>query len=110
MKFPRLASMSLEELSALRKQVDAAITKKLVAERARFAGLLKELDGFEATPSVRRGHPPKAADGRTRKRAKAPIKYRGPKPGEKWSGRGLPPRWMQAYTKAGKKKESFLIR
>ena len=55
-KSPRLTSMSLEELSALRKKIDAVITKKLVKERARFAGLLKDLDGFEATP-VKRGRP-----------------------------------------------------
>jgi DNA-binding protein H-NS len=48
-------------------------------------------------------------DGRRKKRGKAPIKYRGPKRGEKWSGRGMTPLWLQAYIKAGKKKESFLV-
>jgi hypothetical protein len=42
-------------------------------------------------------------DGRKGKRGKAPIKYRGPKPGERWSGRGLTPRWLTAYVNGGKK-------
>jgi DNA-binding protein H-NS len=107
MKSPRLASMTLEELSALRKNIDAIITKKLVKERARFAGLLKDLDGFEAAP-VRRGRPPKV-DSRKGKRAKAKIKYRGPK-GEKWSGRGQTPLWMRPLLKKGKTKEAFLVK
>ncbi len=102
MNSPRLTSMSLEELPALRTKIDAVIAKKLMKERARFAGLLKDLDGFEATP-VKRGRPPKM-DGRKGKRAKAKIKYRGPK-GEKWSGRGMTPLWMRPLLKGGKKKE-----
>jgi len=98
--------MSLDALVALRKKIDAVVTKKLLKERARFAGLLKELDGFEAAP-VKRGRPPKV-DGRKQKRAKAKIKYRGPK-GEKWSGRGMTPLWMRPLLKGGKKKEDFAI-
>jgi DNA-binding protein H-NS len=40
-------------------------------------------------------------------RGKAPIKFRGPKPGETWSGRGLTPRRLTAYIKQGRKKERF---
>lgn len=46
-----------------------------------------------------------------RKTGKVAPKYRNPaKPSETWSGRGLPPRWMAALIKKGKKKEDFLIR
>ena len=38
------------------------------------------------------------------------VKFRDPKnPANTWTGRGRMPRWMAAATKAGKKKDDFLI-
>jgi DNA-binding protein H-NS len=43
-------------------------------------------------------------------RAPAKPKYENPEnPAEKWSGRGKPPKWMQAYMEAGKDKEELAI-
>ncbi len=36
-------------------------------------------------------------------------KYRDPKSGETWSGRGKTPRWMAAELKKGKSREQFAI-
>jgi CRP-like cAMP-binding protein/DNA-binding protein H-NS len=38
-------------------------------------------------------------------------KYRNSKnPSETWAGRGLPPRWLVAYERTGRKREEFLVR
>lgn len=50
--------------------------------------------GFPA--GVRRGRPPK--------KMPLPPKYRDPKSGATWSGRGKPPKWI-----AGKNRDRFLI-
>ena len=43
--------------------------------------------------------------------AKVAPKYRNPaNPSETWAGRGKQPRWLSAYTNAGRKLEDFLIR
>ena len=41
---------------------------------------------------------------------KAEPKYRDPKTGTTWSGRGRPAAWLKAHMDAGKKKEDFLIK
>ena len=38
------------------------------------------------------------------------VRYRDPKSGETWSGRGRMARWLQAHVDAGKKKEDFLVK
>jgi DNA-binding protein H-NS len=45
-----------------------------------------------------------ARRGRPAKKAPLPPKYRNPKTGETWSGRGRPPGWL-----TGRNKERFLI-
>jgi len=44
------------------------------------------------------------------KGGKVAAKYKHPKTGEAWSGRGSKPRWLQAEIKAGKKIEAFAVR
>lgn len=110
MKSPRLASMLLTELLALRDKVDKVITKRISKERSHIEGKLSELRALGGGDVGDRGRTNGKPDGRKRKRGKAPVKYRGPKPGERWSGRGLTPRWLAAYIKQGKKKESFLVK
>jgi len=57
-------------------------------------GLTPQDLGFAA--AARRGRPPK--------KAPLPPKYRDPKTGSTWSGRGKPPKWI-----SGKSRERFLI-
>jgi DNA-binding protein H-NS len=40
---------------------------------------------------------------------KVAAKYRHPKTGDSWSGRGLQPKWLRAELAAGKKLSDFLI-
>ena len=109
---PRLARMTLAELSRLRKNVDGAIAEKITVERrelqSRLAALDSLRDGHQARPPRSRAKNVKPRRNHPLKGRKAPVKYRGPK-GETWSGRGLAPRWLVALERKGKKRNAFLI-
>jgi predicted exporter len=92
--------MSLDELVLLREQIGSAIDERADALRAQLASL----DGRQA--SARRGRPPGR---RMRRYGKVAAKYRDPKTGATWSGRGAPARWLSEYEKQGKKRDQFLI-
>ena len=98
-----LKSMSIDKLSELRKQVDAAIDAKVIEERRAVQDQLGKLERLAAG-----GMRSKGAQGGPRG-AVAP-KYRNPEnPAETWAGRGLKPRWLAAALKTGKKIEDFSI-
>jgi DNA-binding protein H-NS len=96
-----LKSMSIEKLVALKGQVEAMLSSKVVEQRRTLESELSKLGRFEggkSTSKVARGYG-----------AVAP-KYRNPEnPTETWAGRGLKPRWLTAAIKSGKKAEDFLI-
>ena len=98
---PNLKSMSVDRLSKLRDQIDAALTTRVADERRALHAELGKLSRF--------------ADGRMRfkgvgGRGAVPPKYRNPdNPAETWAGRGLKPRWLAAALKSGKKLDQFLI-
>jgi DNA-binding protein H-NS len=97
----QLKSMSLDKLVALRNQVEAVLSAKVVQERRTLESELSKLSRFTGG-STRlkisgRGGPVAA-------------KYRNPEnPSETWAGRGLKPRWLSAAIKSGKSQEAFLI-
>jgi DNA-binding protein H-NS len=99
-----LKTMSVYQLRDLREKVDAEIATKIGARRQELESQLSELARYD-------GKGGKGGRGANlRGRVVAP-KYRNPdNRTETWSGRGLPPRWMAALIKTGKKKEDFLIR
>ena len=83
--------------------------------KAFVEGWLKKAEeqGFSIVEVVEaiRPHFPKARGRKERAPAtkKAEPKYRDPKTGQTWTGRGQPAGWLKAYMDAGKKKEDFLI-
>jgi DNA-binding protein H-NS len=99
-----LDKFNLDELVALRAEVDARLAERQASERnalrQRLADLARE-QGFSLDEIV----------GASRKRGPAPIKYRDPKnPMNTWSGRGRTPRWLVAATKGGRAKiEDFRV-
>jgi DNA-binding protein H-NS len=98
-----LKSMSIDKLSKLRSQVDAALNSKVIEERRAVQDQLGKLSRL-ATNGLRvkgvRGGP----------RGAVAPKYRNPEnPVETWAGRGLKPRWLAAALKSGKKLEDFSI-
>jgi DNA-binding protein H-NS len=98
-----LKSMSIDKLSDLRKQVDAAIDAKVIEERRAVQDQLSKLDRLAAGGSRGKGV-------RSGPRGTVAPKYRNPEnPAETWAGRGLKPRWIAAALKTGKKLEDFSI-
>jgi len=98
---PNLKSMSVDKLSKLKDQIDAALATRVADERRALQAQLGKLARF--------------ADGKVRfkgagSRGVVPPKYRNPEnPAETWAGRGLKPRWLAAAIKSGKKLEQFAI-
>ena len=97
-----LRSMSIDKLSNLRNQIDAALAAKVAAERKTLEAELGKLTrlGPSRLPAGLRGGA----------RGSVAPKYRNPAdPAQTWAGRGLKPRWLAAAIKTGKKLEDFLI-
>jgi DNA-binding protein H-NS len=92
--------MSVDKLSKLRDQIDAALATRVADERSALQAELGKLSRF--------------ADGRMRfkgggDRGAVSPKYRNPdNPAEIWAGRGLKPRWLAAALKSGKKLDQFV--
>jgi DNA-binding protein H-NS len=90
-----LKSLSVAELLQMRRDIDTALQSR----RGELEQMLGEIGG-----SSSKGRGSKLAG------KKVAAKYRHPKTGEEWSGRGGLAKWLAAEIKAGKKKESFLIK
>ena len=99
-----LKSMSIEKLVALKDQIEAMLSSKVLEQRRALESELAKLGRFQGGKSGS-----KVARGFGARGAVAP-KYRNPEnPAETWAGRGLKPRWLAAAIKSGKKPEDFLI-
>ena len=96
-----LATMSVDALLKLRDDIGNMLSRKATELKHQ----LSLLTGG-ATPGRRPGRPPKA---HALKGAKVAPKYRDPKTGATWAGRGAKPRWMQAYIKEGRSPADFAI-
>ena len=100
-----LEKKSYAELSEMQAQIERLKIAKQNAERSslrqRLADLAKQ-HGFDIHELFSR---------RGKGKGSVAPKYRDPNnPGNTWTGRGRPPRWLAAATKGGKaKKEDFLI-
>lgn len=107
MDFDKLADLSLEDLRAMRRKVDAAISsfekrrrdaaRAAVEEVARAHGMKLSdlLDGGESGKSRASG---------------LPAKYANPdNPAETWSGRGRHPAWVKAQIEGGASLEDLAI-
>lgn len=91
---------------------------KAMQEKAgRIAALEQELlalrgkGGRSVMPTVRKGRAASGAKVSPKKGVKIEPKYRHPKSGETWAGRGVHPRWIVEYLKKrGNKLDDLLIR
>jgi DNA-binding protein H-NS len=93
-----LRSLSIEKLVALKEQVEAALSSKVLEQRKALESSLSKLGRFQG------GKSSKSARGYG---AVAP-KYRNPdNPVETWAGRGLKPRWLTAAIKSGQESRGF---
>jgi DNA-binding protein H-NS len=100
-----LTKLTVEQLIALRGEVDALLSNKVTQERRNLESQLAALTRVNGG-GAKRGR--STLRGSTR----GPVapKYRNPEnPSETWAGRGLKPRWLTAAMKKGKKLEHFSI-
>jgi DNA-binding protein H-NS len=98
-----LKSMSIDKLSMLRNQVDAALSSKVIEERRAVQDQLGKLERLATNGLREKG-------GRGGLRGPVAPKYRNPdNTAETWAGRGLKPLWLAAALKSGKKLEDFSI-
>jgi DNA-binding protein H-NS len=91
-----LASMSIDALLKLRKDLAKVLSRKAVE----LKGQLRRLDGDSGY---------KRGDGRSPlKGRKIAVKYRD-RSGNTWAGRGAQPVWLREQLKAGAKLEDFTV-
>ena len=88
------------QIAKLQAQADEARRAELATVVADIRQKIAEF-GLSATDI---GFPQGARRGRPPKKAPLPAKYRDPKSGATWSGRGKPPKWI-----AGKNRDRFVI-
>ena len=110
-----------KEITKLRRRAEALQMKRRKPVLASIVRSMREYDisPDEIVAALGRGRRPSAAapaasrkpsgnQTGTARRVVAP-KYRHPKTGETWSGRGKAPRWLTAAEAEGAKRETFLI-
>jgi DNA-binding protein H-NS len=99
-----LKSMEVDALLKLRSDIDEQLTQ-------RRTHLRKELARLEGVSAKSNGGGHVVGSGLTerRKGKKVKPKYRHPKTGETYAGRGAMAGWLQAELKAGRKLEDFLV-
>lgn len=106
-----LINKAKKRKTTLAKRKPVSVVKKKLAAQAKAEGYtLAELFGTGGTATRA-----PAATGKARKArkplGKVPPKYRNPaNPSETWTGRGKQPRWLAAYTSAGRSADEFLIK
>jgi DNA-binding protein H-NS len=104
-----LKAMSFDDLLRLRDRLTKAISSRAKLERRELETRLARLnDAKLAQPTGTRRRRRVLS---RKRRGKVAPKYRNSaKPYETWTGRGRQPLWMTAAIKAGKKRDSFLIK
>ena len=107
---PRIKSLSVlrAQIRALEKRAqsieakaDKKITQLVALIQRHGLSLADWKRAVSFSKTRRRGGP--------RKGKRVPVKYADDK-GNKWTGRGRPPLWLVAAEKAGKKRDSFLLK
>jgi DNA-binding protein H-NS len=104
-----LISLSLEELSKLLGSAQNALQERQKEHRKSVIQKIHALaDSIGVTVTL--GDEPKGMRKRSSKGSKAPIRYRNPNDASQtWSGRGLKPKWLQAFIQAGQPLDAFKV-
>ena len=107
---PRIRSLSViqAQIRALQKRaanIEAKADKKVTQLVALIHKHGLSLSDWKRAMTLSKG----GKRGGPRKGKRVPVKYADDK-GNKWTGRGRPPLWLVAAEKAGKKRDSFLLK
>ena len=98
----------LKQADQVRKTELASIVAEIKVKMSEFGITLADLRETRRRATKKKGARKGAK--RSTKGKKVAPKYRDPATGETWSGRGKAPKWLAAYLKKGRKKESYLIK
>lgn len=108
-----LEGLSVDSLLDLREKIDERLTKLIDDE---IDNLQKRMDRLSKYKNAPESAPNGAAKLRGRsgktnrnKGRKAPIKFRDPKSGNAWSGRGLTPVWLREFEAEGGKRSDLAV-
>ena len=103
-------NLSTQELDDLIKVATGRKNEELASEKASF---LDEVKARAATLGMSLADLVGLGGGKTAGGQKAAgptgVKYRNPKTGETWSGRGRPARWITELEAKGQKREKFAV-
>jgi len=101
-----LSQMSESELAAMIENAKKALKDKQEGKRKEIIAQIKELAAsINVTVEIAEGGKPAA-----RKGAKVAVKYRNPSNhAEKWTGRGMRPKWLRELIDQGRKLEEFEV-
>jgi len=103
-----LVLLSVDELWTVREKLEAVLADKIAVEMKELERRVDRLNVF-LDADKRNGKSLKRAKHR-RSYPEVLPKYRSPiPPFETWSGRGRPPRWLNAQLELGKQPEDFKI-
>jgi DNA-binding protein H-NS len=104
-------NLSAQELDELIKVATGRKNEEVASARASFLDEVKARAanlGMSLADLVGLGSEQK--DGKApANRSELPIKYRNPKTGETWSGRGRPARWITELEAKGRKRREFAV-
>lgn len=104
--------MKYNELLKQRDELDAQISEAKRAESVEAIDTVRRLIADYALTAKDCGFsdakPQKATVTQIKSRSPAPVKYVGLN-GEKWSGRGKPPRWITAIEHSGGSRSNYLV-
>jgi DNA-binding protein H-NS len=99
--------LSEHELTDIIQQASNALEQKRQQARRETIAEMKTLAASIGVDLVIKDE---AAASTARKGAKVPIKFRDPaNPNHEWSGRGVRPKWLQAYLEQGRSIDEFRV-
>jgi DNA-binding protein H-NS len=105
-------NLSAPELDELIKVATGRKNDELATAKASFLDEVKARAsslGVSLADLVGLGSGKKAGKAAGDGRAPASVKYRNPKTGETWAGRGRPARWITELEAKGRKREEFAV-
>ena len=112
-KFRALVNnLSAQELDELLRAANKRKNDEIASARASFLDEVKARAatlGMSLADLVGLGSGKKAGNPASDGRAPAAAKYRNPKTGETWSGRGRPAKWLTELEARGRKRQEFAV-
>lgn len=101
-----LTELSEAELAAMIENAQRALREKQEGKRKEVIAQIKEL-AASISVNVEITEPSKAA---VRKGGRVAVKYQNPaNPSDKWTGRGMKPKWLRELLEQGRHLDEFAV-